>query len=101
MSFGSSTRNILADMDYKEYTPGASPSNAVIGKHLVEQAMWKYTSIFLAQPFEVAKTVLQVQLLESDQQSPLQARTGGKVRRYADTYRDSDEHYDVCPCFTD
>ena len=87
-------------MDYKEYNSDTSLSNSEIGKQLVEQAIWKYTSIFLAQPFEVAKTVLQVQLLEGDQQLPLQARAVGKVRRYADTYRDSDEQYDVCPCST-
>ena len=99
-SFGSSARNILADMDYKDYNSDTSLSTSEIGKQLVEQAVWKYTSIFLAQPFEVAKTVLQVQLLEGNQQLPLQARAADKARRYADTYRDSDEQYDVCPCGT-
>ena len=87
-------------MDYTEYISDAAPSSSEVGKRLVEQAIWKYTSIFLAQPFEVAKTVLQVQLLEGDQQLPLQARTAAKARRYADTYRDSDEPYDVCSWFT-
>ena len=99
-SFGSSARNILAEMNYKEYTSDTSLSNSEIGKQLVEQAIWKYTSIFLAQPLEVAKTVLQVQLLEGDQRLPLSARAAGKVRRYSDTHRDSNEHYDVCPWFT-
>lgn len=60
-SFGSSARNILADMDYTDYIPESSPSSTAIVKALVEQAIWKYTSVFLAQPFDVAKTVLQVQ----------------------------------------
>lgn len=59
-SFGSSARNILADMDYSEYLLDSSPSSGAVLKNLLEQAVWKYTSIFLAQPFDVAKTVLQV-----------------------------------------
>ena len=99
-SFGSSARNILADMDYTEYISDAAPSNSEVVKQLVEQALWKYTSVFLAQPFEVAKTVLQVQLLEGGQRLPSQARAADKARRYADSYRDSDEPYDVCSSFT-
>ncbi|KAL8855666.1 MAG: hypothetical protein Q9178_007677 [Gyalolechia marmorata] len=59
-SFGSSARNILADMDYSEYLSDPSPSTTATIKALAEQALWKYTSVFLAQPFEVAKTLLQV-----------------------------------------
>ena len=94
-SFGSSARNILADMDYSEYIPDASPSSSEIGKQLVEQAIWKYTSVFLAQPFEVAKTVLQVQLAPGDQRPSAQARSTEKVRRQPARYRDSEGIYDV------
>ncbi|KAL8998907.1 MAG: hypothetical protein Q9169_002126 [Polycauliona sp. 2 TL-2023] len=58
--FGSSARNILADMDYSDYLSEASPSSTATFKSLAEQAAWKYTSVFLAQPFDVAKTLLQV-----------------------------------------
>ncbi|KAL8754096.1 MAG: hypothetical protein Q9199_004594 [Rusavskia elegans] len=61
-SFGSSARNILADMDYSDYLSDSSPSSKATIKALAEQALWKYTSVFLAQPFDVAKTVLQVQM---------------------------------------
>ncbi|KAL8787376.1 MAG: hypothetical protein Q9213_002259 [Squamulea squamosa] len=47
-------------MDYSEYLSDASPSSTATIKALAEQALWKYTSVFLAQPFDVAKTVLQV-----------------------------------------
>lgn len=60
-SLASSTRNILADIDYSEYLSDTSPSPGEVGRSLVEHALWKYTSIFLAQPFDVAKTVLQAQ----------------------------------------
>jgi fusion and transport protein UGO1 len=48
-------------MDYTDYLSDASPSPREIGRSLVEHAIWKYTSIFLAQPFDVAKLVLQAQ----------------------------------------
>lgn len=68
-SLGSSARNILADIDYSEYLSDPSPSSRNIGRSLVEQAIWKYTSIFLAQPFDVAKTVLQAQKGDAEHKS--------------------------------
>lgn len=61
-------------MDYSDYIPESSPSSTAVVKGLVEQAIWKYTSVFLAQPFEVAKTVLQVQA-GSQAQKPLPKET--------------------------
>ncbi|KAL8798113.1 MAG: hypothetical protein Q9182_006940 [Xanthomendoza sp. 2 TL-2023] len=43
-TFGSSARNILADMDYSDYLSDASPSSTATVKALAEQALWKYTS---------------------------------------------------------
>lgn len=80
-SFGSSARNILADMDYTDYLSESSPSPAEVVKRLLEQALWKYTSIFLAQPFEVAKTVLQVQLSNTAQKAIAQAGNADDSRR--------------------
>ena len=98
-SFGSSARNILADMDYSEYITDSSPSASSVAKNLMEQAAWKYTSVFLAQPFEVAKTVLQVQM-----QAPAAKRVAGTkatleedMRRQPGNYRlNSYETNDVC-----
>lgn len=80
-SFGSSARNILADMDYTDYLSESSPSSADIVKRLLEQALWKYTSVFLAQPFEVAKTVLQVQLSNAGQKATAQSGPAEDSRR--------------------
>lgn len=68
-NLGSSARNILVDMDYSEYMSNSGPSPAEFVKNLIEQAAWKYTSVFLAQPFEVAKTVLQVHVARRSQNS--------------------------------
>ncbi|KAF2192077.1 mitochondrial carrier [Zopfia rhizophila CBS 207.26] len=59
-SFGSQARDILSDLDYDSYFPDSSPSLAAHAKRLVDQALWNYTSVLLAQPFDVAKTILQV-----------------------------------------
>jgi fusion and transport protein UGO1 len=60
-SLGSQARDILSDLDYDSYFPDSSPSVAGHAKKLLDHALWNYTSVLLAQPFEVAKTILQVQ----------------------------------------
>lgn len=59
-SFGSQARDILSDLDYDSYFADSSPTVAEHAKKLLDQALWNYTSVLLAQPFEVAKTLLQV-----------------------------------------
>ena len=86
-SFGSSARNILADMDYSDYISDPSPSATAMGKNLVEQAIWKYTSVFLAQPFEVAKTVLQVQVTSSNRNTGTKKGQDENVRRQPGNHR--------------
>lgn len=85
-SFGSSARNILAGMDYSEYLLDSSPSPSDFMKKLLERGVWKYTSIFLAQPFEVAKIVLQVQLASSKRKTLSAAEFTEPSRRRALSY---------------
>ena len=92
-SFGSSARDILSDLDYSGYLSDSSPSTPEVIKGLVDQALWKYTSVLLAQPFEVAKTVLQVQLASSVQDGSSQTIIAEDMRRNPSSYRD--EIYDV------
>lgn len=49
----------LGDLDYKTYLDDDSPSMARTIKDLLDDLIWKYTSVLMAQPFEVAKTILQ------------------------------------------
>lgn len=74
-------------MDYTDYIPESSPSSSAIMKGLMEQAIWKYTSIFLAQPFEVAKTVLQVQSGSPAQKSLAKEAFADDIRRRPGSYR--------------
>ncbi|KAL9034939.1 MAG: hypothetical protein Q9214_006816, partial [Letrouitia sp. 1 TL-2023] len=92
-SFGSSARNILADIDYSDYLSDSSPSSIDTLKSLAEQALWKYTSVFLAQPFEVARTILQVRAASITQDELSQAALDRdlrkrRLRQHDHTYRD-------------
>lgn len=55
----SAARNVLGDIDYKEYLGDESPSIFGNAKELVDELVWKYVSVLMGQPFEVAKMVLQ------------------------------------------
>ena len=87
-SFGSSARDILPDLDYSDYLSDAGPSSTAVIKSLVDQTLWKYTSVLLAQPFDVAKTVLQVQLASAVQDGSLQQDLAEDMRRYPERYRE-------------
>lgn len=56
--YASKARDIFSDIDYKTYEP--SPSVVQTVKELLDELLWKYTSVLMAQPFEVAKTIMQV-----------------------------------------
>ncbi|KAJ4293458.1 hypothetical protein N0V90_008741 [Kalmusia sp. IMI 367209] len=78
-SFGSQARDILSDLDYDSYFPDSSPTVAEHAKKLLDQALWNYTSVLLAQPFEVAKTLLQVH--QAQGQGPPGLRLNGDELR--------------------
>ena len=64
-SFPAAARELFSDIDYESYIPDHAGSSgggggiADMTKRIVDQAIWNYTSVLLAQPFEVAKIVLQ------------------------------------------
>ena len=60
--YASKARDIFPDLDYKDYINDSSPSGPQAIKALVDELLWKYTSVLMAQPFEVAKTILQVRM---------------------------------------
>ncbi|KAI4121733.1 MAG: hypothetical protein LQ338_006201 [Usnochroma carphineum] len=97
-------------MDYSDYLSDPSPSSTATAKAIAERAIWKYTSVFLAQPFEVAKTVLQVRAPDAEQTGPSKPTPADESRRRRfkprgdDPYRDydtsSDSDYDSPSYFT-
>ncbi|KAK6833330.1 mitochondrial fusion protein [Apiospora arundinis] len=60
--YAAKARDIFPDLDYRDYMNDPSPSTIRSVKEFVDELLWKYTSVLMAQPFEVAKTVLQVRL---------------------------------------
>jgi fusion and transport protein UGO1 len=92
-SFGSSARNIIPDFDYSDYLGDASPSVVDSVRQLLEEALWRYSRTLMSQPFEVAKTILQVYVAEGEDE-----RTQAAIhatRRPTPGFRD--EQDDVCP----
>lgn len=61
-NYASRARDIFSDLDYKDYIAEPSPSVVRSAKALIDDLLWRYTSVLMAQPFEVAKTILQVRL---------------------------------------
>ncbi|KAI1751625.1 mitochondrial carrier domain-containing protein [Xylaria castorea] len=57
--YASKARDIFPDIDYKEHLDEFSPSTIESVKQFIDELLWKYTSVLMAQPFEVAKTILQ------------------------------------------
>ncbi|KAI1128613.1 mitochondrial carrier domain-containing protein [Nemania abortiva] len=60
--YASKARDIFPDIDYKEHLDDISPSTIESIKQFIDELLWKYTSVLMAQPFEVAKTILQVRV---------------------------------------
>lgn len=75
----SSTTFSFPDLDYSDYIPDSSPSISRSVKELLDQSVWKYASVLVAQPFEVAKLILQVRVAQ-DEQAP--GIVSQKDRRY-------------------
>lgn len=83
--YASRARDVFADIDYKDYIGDSSPSVGQKIKELVDELVWKYASVLMAQPFEVAKTILQAR----DQgdpaiASPLQTRASRSSRHFSE-----------------
>jgi fusion and transport protein UGO1 len=59
-SYASSARDMFPDVDYSDYFSDAAPSSMESVQNMLNDGLYKYFSILLSQPFDVAKTILQV-----------------------------------------
>ncbi|EEP78999.1 conserved hypothetical protein [Uncinocarpus reesii 1704] len=66
--FRSSAREILSDFDYSDYLGESSPSVAESIRQLLESALRRYSRVLISQPFDVAKTILQVYVVQDAEQ---------------------------------
>ncbi|KAL3422862.1 hypothetical protein PVAG01_04609 [Phlyctema vagabunda] len=87
-SYASSARDIFIDIDYSDYLSDSSPGTLAQIKNLLDQALYKYTSVLLAQPFEVGKTILQVKN-QAPTDGTIPVVVAEDVRRNPASYRES------------
>ncbi len=85
-SYASSARDIFSDIDYSEYLSDSSPSTLESVRKQVDDWFYRYTSVLLAHPFDVAKTVLQVKTQDLGQDAIPDA---DEMRTRRSSYRDS------------
>lgn len=67
-TIGGSARDLLSELDYSDYLD-ASPSVSEWFRDLLDRAVWKYSSALLAQPFDVAKTLLQIYVVPGEEET--------------------------------
>ena len=92
LSYASSAREMFSDIDYSDYVSDASPSTIESIRKTLDDALYRYISILLSQPFDVAKTVLQVRLQDGDEP---EADSNGGIRDSAHSRSTSRAHSDV------
>jgi fusion and transport protein UGO1 len=86
-SYASSAREMFSDIDYSDYMSDASPSTVESIRKTLDEALYRYISVLLSQPFDVAKTVLQVRRQDrSDGETTI--RDGAQSRREDRAYSD-------------
>lgn len=80
--FGSSARDLFPDLDYTDYLE-SSPSLSDWIRDTLDRAVWRYTSTLTAQPFDVAKTILQTYAVPDAEegQRTLDGQQGSTARR--------------------
>ncbi|SPQ21519.1 2c9d48e6-fa8f-425b-ae70-cdda432ed5d3 [Thermothielavioides terrestris] len=97
--YASKARDIFSDLDYKDYIAEPSPSVVQTVKELLDELLWKYTSVLMAQPFEVAKTIMQVRVQDDPGGLAAAAEAAEKARQRQASqrihaYDDQDAQFD-------
>jgi fusion and transport protein UGO1 len=95
-SYASSAREMFADIDYSDYMSDASPSTIESTRKTLDETLYRYISVLLSQPFDVAKTVLQVRRQDSQDGSDLTLRDGIIMSSGAQSRREDRPFSDVC-----
>lgn len=76
----SAARELLSDLDYSDYID-ASPSVSDWFRDLLDRAVWRYSKVLMAQPFDVAKTILQIYVVPDSEDETTQSRRGRRLSR--------------------
>ncbi|ESZ98581.1 hypothetical protein SBOR_1031 [Sclerotinia borealis F-4128] len=102
-SYASSARDIFSDIDYSDYLSDTSPSTIDSLQKFINETFTNYAGILCGQPFEIAKTVLQVKSQDvEDETTP--AVVVEKIKRppsdYNENYPSDDSDADETAYFT-
>ena len=81
------------DLNYDDFLGESGPSTGQSIKAILDQAVWKYSSVFMAQPFEVAKMVLQCHMAKGTTGIP-STTSKDALKRHGSNYRE-EIHHDV------
>ncbi|KAJ5196847.1 hypothetical protein N7449_007326 [Penicillium cf. viridicatum] len=90
--FGSTARDLIPDLDYADYLE-ASPSVSDWVRDTLNRALVRYTKVLTAQPFDVAKTILQVYVVPdaTEEQWDRNSAPGAEGRSYDSDSESSDD----------
>lgn len=72
--FGSSARDFMPDLDYADYLD-SSPSVSDWVRDALNRALVRYSKVLTAQPFDVAKTILQVYVVSDNGEEQLDRKS--------------------------
>lgn len=86
-SYASSARDIFSDIDYSDYLSDTSPSTIESLQKFVNETFTNYAGILCGQPFEVAKTILQVKSQDIEE-GTTPAATVEKIKRRPSEYNE-------------
>lgn len=76
--FGSSARDFMPNLDYADYLD-SSPSVSDWFRDAVNRALVRYSNVLIAQPFDVAKTILQVYVVSDTAEEKADRRSTPKA----------------------
>jgi fusion and transport protein UGO1 len=79
---------MFSEMDYTDYMSDASPSTIESIRKTLDDAMYRYVSVLLSQPFDVAKTILQVKRQDGDMSEGITMKESAQSRREERPYSD-------------
>lgn len=94
---GNSAQDIFSDFDYSGILGDSSPSLSDSARDLLDRAIRRYMSILLAQPFDVARTILQVHVVQDEADGALPP--GDTEKRGQGQARHQDEYLDEVGLF--
>lgn len=87
--FGSTARDFMPDLDYADYLD-SSPSVADWIRDALNRALVRYSQVLVGQPFDVAKTILQVYVVsDAAEEHPGRKSTPGNGSAYESVWPSS------------